>query len=121
MKYTAEMGSGVMVYIPSFVEICSSIQKLIRGIHGQHGDSISLQANNGNMPVTRDTVPVGIAVCRFTEKNSKIYYHYHRCSMKMTFRTLKLIKFPFKGCNMLHMRTVKFYRSVSKGALKLYN
>jgi hypothetical protein len=33
----------------------------------------------------------------------------------MTFRTLKHIALPFKGCNMLHMRTVKFYRSVSNG------
>jgi hypothetical protein len=30
MKYAAEMGSGVMTYIPSFMKIGSGIQKLIR-------------------------------------------------------------------------------------------
>jgi hypothetical protein len=33
MKYAVEMGSGLMIYIPSFIEICSGIQKLIGGIH----------------------------------------------------------------------------------------
>jgi hypothetical protein len=45
MKYTTEMGSGAMVYIPSFTEIGSGIQKLIRGdtqTHRQHCDLISL-------------------------------------------------------------------------------
>jgi hypothetical protein len=42
MKYVVEMGSGVMTYIPSFIKIGSGIQKLIEGIHGQHGDVISL-------------------------------------------------------------------------------
>jgi hypothetical protein len=31
MKYTVEMGSGAMMYIPSFVKIGSGIQKLIGG------------------------------------------------------------------------------------------
>jgi hypothetical protein len=30
MKYTVEMGSGVMIYIPSFITIVSGIQKLMR-------------------------------------------------------------------------------------------
>jgi hypothetical protein len=33
MKHAAEMGSGAMIYIPSFIKICSGIQKLIGGIH----------------------------------------------------------------------------------------
>jgi hypothetical protein len=33
MKYTAEMGSGVMICIPSFVKIGSGIQNLIAGLH----------------------------------------------------------------------------------------
>jgi hypothetical protein len=36
MKYAVEMGSGGMIYIPSFIKIGSSIQILIRvgwGIH----------------------------------------------------------------------------------------
>jgi hypothetical protein len=46
MKYAVEMGSGVMMYIPSFVKISSGIQKLMgRGIHRhtdtQHEDCIS--------------------------------------------------------------------------------
>jgi hypothetical protein len=28
MKYAVEMGSGAMIYIQSFVKICSGIQKL---------------------------------------------------------------------------------------------
>jgi F0F1-type ATP synthase alpha subunit len=31
MKYSAEMGSGAMIYIPSFIKIGSGIRKLIRG------------------------------------------------------------------------------------------
>jgi hypothetical protein len=46
MKYAADMGSGAMIYIPSFIKIGSSIQKLLGGIHIQthreHGDLISL-------------------------------------------------------------------------------
>jgi hypothetical protein len=42
MKYVVEMGSGAMVYIPSFINTCSGIQTLIGGIHRQHGDIISL-------------------------------------------------------------------------------
>jgi hypothetical protein len=33
MKYAVEMGSGAMMYIPSFIKIGSGIQKLIQGIH----------------------------------------------------------------------------------------
>jgi hypothetical protein len=40
------MGSGAMIYVPSFIKIGSSVQKLIRGIHthahGQQRDLISL-------------------------------------------------------------------------------
>jgi hypothetical protein len=45
MKYAAEMGSGVMIYISSFMKIGSGIQKLIRGdkqTHRWQGDLISL-------------------------------------------------------------------------------
>jgi hypothetical protein len=45
MKCTVEMGSGAMIYIPSFINIGSGIQKLIAGdtqAHRQHGDRISL-------------------------------------------------------------------------------
>jgi hypothetical protein len=31
MKYAVEMGSGVMIYKPSFIKTCSAIQKLIGG------------------------------------------------------------------------------------------
>jgi hypothetical protein len=33
MNYAIYMGSGAMLYIPTFVKICSGIQKLLRGIH----------------------------------------------------------------------------------------
>jgi hypothetical protein len=41
MKYTIQIGSGAMIYIPSFIMIGSGIQKLIMGIqrhNGQRGD-----------------------------------------------------------------------------------
>jgi hypothetical protein len=31
MKYAVEMGSGTMIYIPSFLRTGSGIQKLIKG------------------------------------------------------------------------------------------
>jgi hypothetical protein len=31
MKYAVEMGSGAIIYIPSFIKINSAIQKLIGG------------------------------------------------------------------------------------------
>jgi hypothetical protein len=37
MKYTIETGSGAVLYIPSFIQIGSGIQKLIRGIYTQTG------------------------------------------------------------------------------------
>jgi hypothetical protein len=36
------MGSGAVIYIPSFVKIGSGVQKLIRGTDRQQGDLISL-------------------------------------------------------------------------------
>jgi hypothetical protein len=42
MKYAVEMGSGAMINIPSFIKIASAIQMLMRGIHRQYGDIISL-------------------------------------------------------------------------------
>jgi hypothetical protein len=33
MKYVVEIGSGAMIYIPSFMKIGSGIQKFIGGIH----------------------------------------------------------------------------------------
>jgi hypothetical protein len=44
MKYTIEMGSGAIIYLPSFIKIGSGIQKLRGDIetHRQDGDSISL-------------------------------------------------------------------------------
>jgi hypothetical protein len=40
MKYAVEMGSGAMIYIPSFIKIGSDIQKLIGGGGGfRHPDA----------------------------------------------------------------------------------
>jgi hypothetical protein len=39
MKQAVEMGSGVMIYIPSFIKTGSGIQKLLGGIH-IHTDSM---------------------------------------------------------------------------------
>jgi hypothetical protein len=35
MKYAFEMGSGAMIYIPSFIQIGSEIQKLMDRGHAQ--------------------------------------------------------------------------------------
>jgi hypothetical protein len=41
-EYAVEVGSGAMIYIPSFIKIGSGIQKLIGGCTDtQHGDRIS--------------------------------------------------------------------------------
>jgi hypothetical protein len=48
MKYAVEIGSGAMIYIPSFINTGSGIQKLIQKIYGhrdthrQQGDLVSL-------------------------------------------------------------------------------
>jgi hypothetical protein len=46
MKYALEIGSGAVIYVPSFIKIGSAIQKLIEGTHTQthweHGDLTSL-------------------------------------------------------------------------------
>jgi hypothetical protein len=43
MKYAVEIGSGAVIYIPSFIKTCSGIGKLMGGgIHRQHGGRISL-------------------------------------------------------------------------------
>jgi hypothetical protein len=34
MKHSVEMGSGDMIYIPSFIKIGSSIQQLLRAMRG---------------------------------------------------------------------------------------
>jgi hypothetical protein len=45
MKYAVEIGSGAMIYVPSFMKNGSGIEKLIgwdSQTHRQHGDLISL-------------------------------------------------------------------------------
>jgi hypothetical protein len=39
MKYAVEIGSGAMIYIPSFIKFGSGIQKLVWMIH-RHTDSM---------------------------------------------------------------------------------
>jgi hypothetical protein len=41
MKYAVEMGSGAMIYIPSFIQTGSGIQKLVRLID-RHTDSMEI-------------------------------------------------------------------------------
>jgi hypothetical protein len=45
MKYAVEMGSGFMIYIPSFIQIGPGIQKFIgedSQTHRQQGDLVAL-------------------------------------------------------------------------------
>jgi hypothetical protein len=41
MKYTVDIGSGVMIYILSLIKIGSATQKLIGGLH-RHTDSMEI-------------------------------------------------------------------------------
>jgi hypothetical protein len=61
MKYAVEMGSGAMIYIPSFIKIGSGIQKFMVGggythTHRQHGDRISLLQESKPLSWQRDHV-----------------------------------------------------------------
>jgi hypothetical protein len=40
MKYAIEIGSGVMIYIPSFIKTGLGIRKLIEGRIHRHADSM---------------------------------------------------------------------------------
>jgi hypothetical protein len=42
MKYAVEMGSGVMIYIPSFIKIRSGIQNLIEAYTDTQTDGRNL-------------------------------------------------------------------------------
>jgi hypothetical protein len=42
MKYAVDMGSGAMIYIPSFIKSGSGIQKLIRGYSQTHSHTDSM-------------------------------------------------------------------------------
>jgi hypothetical protein len=41
MKYAAEIGASVMIYVPNFVKIGSGVQKLLGGIR-KHTDSTEI-------------------------------------------------------------------------------
>jgi hypothetical protein len=41
MKYAVEVGSGVMIYIPNFIDTGAATQKLTRGTH-RHTDSMEV-------------------------------------------------------------------------------
>jgi hypothetical protein len=58
MKYSVEMGSGAMIYKPSFIKICSGIQKLIGG--GRYTDKKYIaKSYYGLEREARVRVPVG--------------------------------------------------------------
>jgi hypothetical protein len=42
MKHAVEMGSGAMIYIPSFIKTGSAIQKLMVGGIQRHTDSMEI-------------------------------------------------------------------------------
>jgi hypothetical protein len=45
MKYAAEMGSSVIIYIPSLIKICSGIRKILGGIHKRTDTHIALRSH----------------------------------------------------------------------------
>jgi hypothetical protein len=59
MNYTVEIGSGVMIYIQSFVMIGLAIQKLIRGIYSDtqiarrsHKPALFFQNNESRIKIS---------------------------------------------------------------------
>jgi hypothetical protein len=62
--------NDIMIYIPCFIKIYSGIEKLIEGIHRQHGDHIRLLLFCGNEESRQgswsDWLPIG--VCCITVK-----------------------------------------------------
>jgi hypothetical protein len=58
MKYAVEMGSGAVTHIPSFIKICSGIQKLVcwgdsqtdKTTYRHYGDRIFLKLFNAFLP-----------------------------------------------------------------------
>jgi hypothetical protein len=42
MKYVVKMGTGAMIYVPSFIKIGSDVQKLIGRIH-RHPDRMEIE------------------------------------------------------------------------------
>jgi hypothetical protein len=42
MKYVDQIGSGAMIHMPSFIKVCSRIQKLIVGYTYRHTDSMTI-------------------------------------------------------------------------------
>jgi hypothetical protein len=79
MKYAVEMGSGAMIYIPSFIKVGSAIQMLIRRdsqTHRQHGERISLLSpfQNKESRLKTDSYPrllLGIGK-RYRQANKKV-------------------------------------------------
>jgi hypothetical protein len=64
MKYIVEMGSGPMIYIPSFVKIGAGIEKLI---HRPHGDLINLLSflQNKESGLIKISVPYTGSITRY--------------------------------------------------------
>jgi hypothetical protein len=50
MKHAVEMGSGALIYIPSFINIGSVIQKLIMGGGGNSRDTVTQTAWRSHKP-----------------------------------------------------------------------
>jgi hypothetical protein len=48
MKYAAEIGSVAMIYIPSFIQISSGIQKLMGGIQTDRMDTAKAYFRKGH-------------------------------------------------------------------------
>jgi hypothetical protein len=81
MKYAVEMVSRAMAYIPGFIKIGSGVQKLIDGIHRQHGDRIRLFLFflNKKSRVKRYNCPCAYLIERYAMKTYggvEVYFHH---------------------------------------------
>jgi hypothetical protein len=100
------MGSGGMVYIPSFIKFCSCIQKLIgedTQTHRQHGDLISILHFFffQNKDIRLNTVSYG------DKKNDVPYLCYYTWAINHTRKTLDLMKsnilWDVKPCSLVDL------------------
>jgi hypothetical protein len=61
MDYALQMGSGAMIYIPSFIQICSGIQKLTGGGNGFTDTQTALRSHKPTLvkQANKDPAPWG--------------------------------------------------------------
>jgi hypothetical protein len=109
MKYAVEMGSGAMVYIPSFIKIGSGIQEFIGGKHRQRGDRISLRFFFQNVESGLKLPPLDSILSQMNQVDipktvfARSISSFHVC---LRFPVKTSIQVSVSECSMSHCRNV---------------